>query len=105
MSYSRFIPTRAKGLNHFFFRLNGDCVKTRKIGANIPSVHRKPHNKVAQGAGQCLTSYWVIRPLGSTGSSHFRKIMSSSGVKVSDSGAMPPGTGRELAEQTVVGEK
>lgn len=56
-------------------------------------------------AEQCLTSYWVIRPLGSTGSSHFRKIMSSSGVKVSDSGAMPPGTGIELAEQTFVGEK
>lgn len=38
------------------------------------------------------TSYCVIRPLGSTGSSHFRKIISSSGVKVRDSGAMPPGT-------------
>jgi len=38
------------------------------------------------------TSYCVIRPLGSTGSSHLRKIMSSSGVKVRDSGAMPPGT-------------
>lgn len=38
------------------------------------------------------TSYCVIRPLGSRGSSHFRKIISSSGVKVKDSGAMPPGT-------------
>lgn len=38
------------------------------------------------------TSYCVMRPLGSTGSSHLRKIMSSSGVKVRDSGAMPPGT-------------
>ena len=34
-----------------------------------------------------------MRPLGSTGSSHFRNIMSSSGVKVRDSEAMPPGTG------------
>lgn len=42
--------------------------------------------------GSGLTSYCVIRPLGSTGSSHLRKIMSSRGVKVSDSGAMPPGT-------------
>lgn len=41
-----------------------------------------------------LTSYWVMRPFGSTGSSHFRKIMSSSGVNVSDSGAIPPGTKR-----------
>lgn len=39
------------------------------------------------------TSYCVMRPLGSTGSSHFRNIMSSSGVKVRDSEAMPPGTG------------
>lgn len=38
------------------------------------------------------TSYCVMSPLGSTGSSHFRKIISSSGVKVRDSGAMPPGT-------------
>lgn len=38
------------------------------------------------------TSYCVIRPLGSNGSSHFRKIISSNGVKVKDSGAMPPGT-------------
>lgn len=42
--------------------------------------------------GSILTSYWVMRPLGSTGSSHLRKIMSSRGVKVSDSGVMPPGT-------------
>lgn len=41
------------------------------------------------------TSYWVISPLGSTGSSHLRKIMSSSGVKVRDSGAMPPGTAEQ----------
>lgn len=38
------------------------------------------------------TSYWVMIPLGSTGSSHFRKTMSSNGVKVRDSGAIPPGT-------------
>lgn len=48
---------------------------------------------------KCLTSYWVIRPFGSTGSSHFRKIMSSSGVKVSDSGAMPPGTTRNWRDK------
>lgn len=45
------------------------------------------------------TSYWVISPLGSTGSSHLRKIMSSSGVKVRDSGAMPPGTAEQKTHE------
>lgn len=45
--------------------------------------------------GSKPTSYWVMRPLGSCGSSHLRKIMSSSGVKVRDSAAIPPGTVRE----------
>lgn len=59
----------------------------------IGSVMNSSKNKRAK-VKRILTSYWVIRPLGSSGSSHFRKIMSSSGVNVSDSGAMPPGTGR-----------
>jgi len=41
----------------------------------------------------------VIRPLGSKGSSHFRKIMSSNGVNVKDSGAIPPGTAGEERKQ------
>lgn len=50
------------------------------------------------------TSYCVIRPLGSKGSSHFRKIISSNGVKVKDSGAIPPGTARKERKQTEYGQ-
>lgn len=63
--------------------------------SNLSIVHGRANNH----KNKCLTSYWVIRPFGSTGSSHFRKIMSSSGVKVSDSGAMPPGTTRNWRDK------
>ncbi len=45
----------------------------------------------------------MIKPLGSNGSSHFRKIISSSGVKVKDSGAMPPGTAGNKRKESEYG--
>ena len=40
--------------------------------------------------------------MGSTGSSHLKKIISSNGVKVSDSGAMPPGTAQRKRQNSVL---
>lgn len=101
-------------------RMNAGCIhlQTKGSGATItpqpplipatkssgcprsPSLHRPQQDPpvspwVPRGCHSWpgRTSYCVMRPLGSTGSSHFRNIMSSSGVKVRDSEAMPPGTG------------
>lgn len=65
------------------------CIQNGQMDLNVYKRYKRDQRCLCG-----LTSYWVIKPLGSTGSSHFRKIMSSSGVKVSDSGAMPPGTTR-----------
>lgn len=78
---------------------------TTAASLEAESLHFKV--KAQRNSAPCLiktTSYWVISPLGSTGSSHFRKIMSSSGVKVSDSGAIPPGTIRNCQNKHLSGK-